>query len=67
MCTDEKCHFGLITCWDLARFIELMHDAIRAALADGADESVLAEAIQRGSGWLHIQGTFSFSCYITCS
>jgi hypothetical protein len=40
-----------------ARFLELMHDTIQKALVEEADEAITAEAVKRGSGWLHIQGS----------
>jgi len=39
-----------------ASFLDLMHDVVHAALIEGADEGIQAEATQRGFGWLHIQG-----------
>ena len=45
-----------------AQFIDLLHDTVRTALADGADEVIVAEASQRGSGWLHIQGELTSVC-----
>lgn len=40
----------------IALFLNLMHEAIKQALKDEADEAISAEAVQRQSGWLHIQG-----------
>lgn len=40
----------------LGSFVDLMHDVVKEALAEGADEGIIAEAVQRKSGWLHIQG-----------
>jgi hypothetical protein len=43
--------------WDIkAGFLGLMHEVVRAVLVEGADQGIQAEAAQRGSGWLHIQG-----------
>jgi len=36
------------------KFIELMHETIKKALSEGADEALTAEAAQRGGGWIHI-------------
>ncbi|PVF96935.1 hypothetical protein CPB86DRAFT_735811 [Serendipita vermifera] len=36
-------------------FLELMHDTIKKALQEEGDEVITAEAVKRGSGWLHIQ------------
>ncbi|KZS96808.1 hypothetical protein SISNIDRAFT_286426 [Sistotremastrum niveocremeum HHB9708] len=35
-------------------FMSLLHSTIQKALSDGVDETLKAEAIQRGEGWLHI-------------
>jgi hypothetical protein len=40
-----------------AKFLEFMHETIKLALRDGVDEVITAEAVQRGAGWMHIQGT----------
>ena len=37
-------------------FVEILHSSIRKALEKGVDESVKSEAVQRQSGWLHING-----------
>ncbi|KZT36288.1 hypothetical protein SISSUDRAFT_1024433 [Sistotremastrum suecicum HHB10207 ss-3] len=42
-------------------FMSLLHRTIQKALRDGVDETLKAEAIQRGEGWLHINGTSSKS------
>jgi len=36
-------------------FLEVLHSAIRNALKERADDIVEGEALQLGSGWLHIQ------------
>lgn len=38
------------------RFRELMHEAIRSALRDGADEVQQNSAVQTREGWMHIHG-----------
>lgn len=40
-------------------FLEVLHTAIRKALESGSDESINAEASQRASGWLHVNGECS--------
>lgn len=37
-------------------FIDILHSSVRKALEKGLDESIKSEAVQRGSGWLHING-----------
>jgi len=42
-----------------------MHETVKNALKEGVDETVAAEALQRKSGWMHIQGAFSMqSCLV---
>jgi len=36
------------------KFLDLMHESIKKALTEGADETIIAEATQRGEGWMHI-------------
>lgn len=38
-------------------FLDVLHTAIRKGLDSGRDEWVTAEATQRESGWLHLNGT----------
>ena len=47
-----------------ARFLEVLHSAIRKTLRERTDDIVEGEALQLGSGWLHIHGRLLFSvCY----
>lgn len=39
-----------------ALFLEVLHSAIRKALKERTDDIVEGEALQLGSGWLHIHG-----------
>lgn len=39
-----------------ALFLEVLHSAIRKTLRERTDDIVEGEAIQLGSGWLHIHG-----------
>lgn len=40
----------------LDSFIDILHSSIKKALEKGVDESVKSEAVQRDSGWMHING-----------
>lgn len=50
----EEEEAGLNDFKENAKFIDLMHETVQAALVDGVDDVIQAEALQRGSGWLHI-------------
>ena len=43
-------------CGATGRFLEIMHEAIQAALRDGVDEVQKNGAIQTQEGWMHIHG-----------
>ena len=45
---------GLIASLD--KFVQLLHDTIKAGLADGVDDVWKAGAMALQSGWMHIHG-----------
>ena len=49
---------GFIICIEIfaALFLEVLHSAIRKTLRERTDDIIEGEALQLGSGWLHIQG-----------
>lgn len=58
-CRSPRAHpsHGLL----LAKFLDVLHDAIRSALRDGIDEEQKNAAIQTQQGWMHIHGIRSSS------
>jgi len=52
--TVEEHQAGLYDFVQNDSFIDILHSSIRNALEKGRDESVRSEAVQRESGWLHI-------------
>lgn len=39
-------------------FVSILHSSIRSALEKGRDESIKNEALQRESGWMHVNGAY---------
>lgn len=45
---------------NIARFIDVLHSAIKEGLKEGVDEIQKATAMQTMEGWMHIHGTSCF-------
>lgn len=42
---------------NIAKFREVLHEAIQSALRDGIDDIQANAAVQTQQGWMHIHGT----------
>ena len=40
----------------IAKFLEVLHEAIQSGLRDGVDDIQINGAIQTQQGWMHIHG-----------
>jgi hypothetical protein len=59
------CHYMHIFYTITEAFVDLLHDTVKAALIEGADEEMVKDASRRQEGWIHVQGELMACCNMT--